>query len=179
MSKFFGGIHPRSLKNLTYDKPIKRPFIPKKVVLPLLQHVGASAEPVVSVGDMVALGQVIGKESGFISSPVHATITGKVISIAPSPTPVHGSVISVTIEAQPSQDQAFKPVSRDFLALSNEEIINAIKEAGIVGLGGAAFPTHVKLSPPKGKKIYSLILNGAECEPYLTCDHRIMLEKPK
>ncbi|MBP7056378.1 MAG: electron transport complex subunit RsxC [Candidatus Omnitrophica bacterium] len=179
MSKFFGGIHPRSLKSLTYDKPIKRPFIPKKVVLPLLQHVGAPAEPVVSVGDMVTLGQVIGKEKGFISSPVHATIAGKVTSIAPSPTPVHGSVISVTIEAQPSQDQAFKPVGRDFLALSNEEIINAIKEAGIVGLGGAAFPTHVKLSPPKGKKIDSLILNGAECEPYLTCDHRIMLEKPK
>lgn len=179
MLKFPGGVHPPSLKALTYDKPIKRPFIPKKVILPLLQHVGTPADPAVSVGDMVTLGQVIGRQNGFISSPVHASIAGKVTRIAHSVTPIRGSALSVTIEAQAGQDQAFKPVQRDVLALSNEEIVNIIRDAGIAGLGGAAFPTYVKLSPPKTKKIDTIILNGAECEPYLTCDHRIMLEKPK
>lgn len=179
MAKFHGGIHPVTNKSATSDKPIKRPFVPARVVLPVLQHVGSPAEPIVSVGDIVSVGQMIAKPAGFVSSPVHATISGKVTKIAPAATPTAEHILSITIEAQAGQDQAFKPSPRDVAALSKEELVNCIRDDGIVGLGGAAFPSHVKLTPPKRKKIDAIILNGAECEPYITCDHRLMVEKPK
>ena len=179
MSHFSGGVHPATHKTLTNASPVKRAFIPKKVVLPLSQHVGAPAVPAVAVGDTVKLGQVIARQNGFISSPVHATIAGKVTKIGHSPTPVQGRVTAVTIEAQGGEDQAFKPAGHDPRTLSKEELLMIIRDAGIVGLGGAAFPTYVKLSPPPTKKIDTIIINGAECEPYLTCDHRLMVEKPK
>ncbi len=176
---FKGGVHPPGYKALTCDKPIRKVFIPKKVVLPLSQHVGAPAEPVVTVGDSVTVGALVGKAAGFISSSIHSSLSGKVTKIFYSPTPNFGRVLSVLIEAQGGEDQEFKPIGRQAAdALSKEELIAIIKDAGIVGLGGAAFPAHVKLSPPKDKKIDAAILNGAECEPYLTCDHRIMIERP-
>ena len=177
--KFYGGVHPRTFKTLTYDKPIKRPFMPKKVVIPLSQHVGSPAEPVVSVGDNVTVGQEIAKASGYISSPIHATITGEVTRIAYSVTPTQARSMAITIESKDNEEnQDFRlNAPRDVSALSKEELLKIIKESGIVGLGGAAFPTHVKLSPPKTKPIDTVILNGAECEPYITCDHRLMLEK--
>lgn len=177
---FYGGVHPAGAKALTSDKPTKKLFIPKKVVLPLSQHVGSPASPVVAVGDTVSVGKLIAKPSGFVSSAIHATISGKVTRIGYSPTPTQARSFSITIESQGDEDQGFKVSSpKDIGSLSGEELVNIIKDAGIVGLGGAAFPTHVKLSPPKNKPVDSVILNGAECEPFLTCDHRLMTERPK
>ncbi|MBN1526134.1 MAG: electron transport complex subunit RsxC [Candidatus Omnitrophica bacterium] len=176
---FYGGAHPSGNK-LTYDRPVKKVFIPKKAVIPLSQHTGSPADPVVAVGDSVTVGALVGKSTGFISSNVHASISGKVTRIFYSPTPNLPRVLSVVIEPQGGEDQEFKAARRpDAGSLSKDELLAIIRDAGIVGLGGAAFPAHVKLSPPKGKIIDSVILNGAECEPYLTCDHRLMVEKPK
>jgi len=176
--RFRGGVHPLTFKSLASDRPIKRPFIPKRVVLPLSQHTGSPAEAVVSVGDSVNVGDLIAKPSGRISAAVHASITGKVTRITHLPTYNQARVLSVVIEAEGGEDQEFKPKPvRDAGSLSREELLKLIRDAGVVGLGGAAFPTDVKLSPPAGKKVDTVILNGAECEPYLTCDHRLMLEK--
>ena len=180
--KFYGGVHPPAFKTLTSDGPIKRAFIPKRVVIPLSQHAGSPAQPVVAVGDTVAVGTLIAKATGFISSQVHAAIGGKVTKISHSPTPTLARALSITIESQgAAEDQEFKAPAkrRDIDLLSPKELIDIIRDAGIVGLGGAAFPTHVKLIPPPEKGIDSVIINGAECEPYLTCDHRLMLERPK
>lgn len=179
MHPIYGGVHPSASKSLTNDRPIKRAFIPKKVVIPLSQHVGTSADPAVSVGDKVVVGQLIGRQNGFISSPVHASIGGTVTRIAHATTPAQDRVLAVTIEAQGGEDQAFRPLRRDVNTLSAAEIVGIVRDAGIVGLGGAAFPSYVKLSPPPSKKIDAVIMNGAECEPYLTCDHRLMIEKPR
>ncbi len=180
MYKFYGGVHPSASKILTLDRPIKRPYIPKKVVLPLLQNVGFPAEPVVKEDDTVSVGQVIAKPSGRMSSAIHATISGKVTKIEHSHTPAHSRVLSVTIEAQGDEDQDLNlKAPSDIDSLSKETFLDMIRDAGIVGLGGAMFPAHVKLSPPKTKPVDTVILNGSECEPYLTCDHRIMIEKSK
>lgn len=177
---FYGGVHPAASKTLTSDKSIKKALIPRKVSLPLSQHVGSPAEAVVKPGDTVRVGDIVGKPSGFVSSFIHASISGKVTKIINVPTPTQPKALSVIIEAQGEEDQESRPVApRDLAALSREELLEIIRQAGIVGLGGAAFPTHVKLSPPKNKPIDTVILNGAECEPYLTCDHRLMQERPK
>ena len=176
--RFHGGVHPNSCKTLTSDRPVKRAYIPKKVIIPLSQHVGLPAEPLVKAGDDVRIGQVIGKPAGFISSFIHASISGRVTSVSPMPTPTLSRSLSVTIESRETDDPELKAIQRkDIDALSKEELLNIIKDSGIVGLGGAAFPAHVKLSPPKDKPIDSVILNGVECEPYITCDHRLMIEK--
>ena len=178
--KFYGGVHPSPQKNLTSDGAIKRVFVPKRVVLPLSQHTGSPAEPIVNAGEPVKAFSLIAKATGFVSSPVHASISGKITKISYSPTPTSDRALSVFIESQGDEDQGFKIKDRrDPNGLSAEELISIIKDAGIVGLGGAAFPTHVKLSPPKNKSIDTVILNGAECEPYLTCDQRLMIENPK
>lgn len=178
--KFYGGVHPSPQKNLTSDGAIKRVFVPKRVVLPLSQHTGSPAEPIVKAGEPVKAFSEIAKATGFVSSPIHASISGKVTKISYSPTPISNRALSVFIESQGDEDQDFKVKERrDPSSLSGEELISIIKDAGIVGLGGAAFPTHVKLSPPKNKSIDTVILNGAECEPYLTCDQRLMIENPK
>jgi electron transport complex protein RnfC len=177
--KFYGGVHPSPRKNLTSDGAIKRVFVPKRVVLPLSQHTGSPAESIVKAGDPVKICSEIAKATGFVSSPIHASISGKVIKISNSPTPVSNRALSIFIESQGDEDQDFKTkIHRDPNGLSGEELISIIKDAGIVGLGGAAFPTRVKLSPPKNKSIDTVILNGAECEPYLTCDQRLMIENP-
>lgn len=176
---FRGGIHP-SCNKLSYDRPIKKTFIPKKVVLPLIQHTGSAAEPIVAVGDSVKVGSMVAKATGLISSPVHASISGKVTRVFYSPTPTLPRVLSLMVEAQGGEDQEIRLEKKQNAdTLYKDELIAIIRDAGIVGLGGAAFPTHVKLLPPKDKKIDALLINGAECEPYLTCDHRIMIEKSK
>lgn len=179
MFKFHGGVHPPTLKALTSDKPRKKPFIPKKVVIPLSQHTGSPAEPVVAAGTIVTVGQLIAKATGFISAPVHASISGKVSKIAYTPTPTMPRVLAITIEAQPENtDQEFKSAQQnDPTSFSADQLKEVIRDAGIVGFGGAAFPTYVKLSPPKNKPVDTVILNGAECEPFLTCDHRLMMER--
>ncbi len=174
-------IHPLDCKDITRYKKIEPAPIPKKAILPLSQHLGAPSEPVVKAGDSVKTGSLIGRAKGFISSNLHSSISGKVIAIEESPHPIIGASMAIIIESDGQDIKSYlDPIpAKDISALSKEEIIALIREAGIVGLGGAAFPTSVKLSPPPAKKINSLIINGAECEPFLTCDHRLMIEKPK
>ncbi len=177
---FKGGIHPPEYKELTEHLPIERAVEPSTVVIPMQQHIGAPCEPIVKVGDRVLVGQKIGEAKGFVSSPVHSSVSGEVKAIDMMPAAGGGEVLSVTIisDGQNEVDPSVQPKG-DIEKLSAKEIVDIIKEAGIVGMGGAAFPTHVKLSPPPEKKIDTIILNGAECEPYLTADHRLMLETPE
>ncbi len=175
---FKGGVHPHENKDFSKNKPIEKMSVPNKVIIPIQQHTGAPCKPLVNVGDEVKAGQKIAEADGFISSPVHATINGKVTAIDLFPHPViTKSVKAIVIENnnEASLENKFN-TKNDWKKLSKEELLNKIKDAGIVGLGGAAFPTHVKLSPPSKKKIDAVIINGAECEPYLTTDHRVMLE---
>jgi electron transport complex protein RnfC len=146
----------------------------------MIQHTGAPCEPVVKVGDSVKKGEVVGQIEQFITSPVHASISGKITSIDEFAHPVVGRCKAVVIESD-GRDESFSSPreNKNPDKLSKKELLDIIKRNGIVGLGGATFPTHVKLSPPREKSIDSLILNGAECEPYLTSDSRLMAEEPK
>jgi electron transport complex protein RnfC len=175
---FKGGIHPSYNKEFTASKPIRPAALPQTAVIPLQQHVGAPCKPLVKAGDEVKVGQKIGEAGGFVSVPVHASVSGKVVAVEPRLHPGGQQVMSLVIESdgQDTVDENVQPRG-DIDKLSAKEIIDIIKEAGIAGLGGAAFPTHVKLSPPPDKKVELVIINGAECEPYLTCDHRLMLEQ--
>ncbi len=177
MKLFIGGIHP-SYNKVTRKDSIKVAPLPKKVILPLQQHIGAPCEPLVGKNDIVKVGQKIAGSKSFVSAPIHASISGKVLSIAKAPHPVLGECNAIVIESDGKVGWDKSVKKRENVGkLGKDELRNIIKEAGIVGLGGAAFPTHVKLSSPPEKKIDTVILNGAECEPYLTCDHRIMLEQ--
>ena len=172
---FHGGVRVPEHKELTEDKPIEVLPEPELAIIPLSQHTGKFANPTVKPGDRVRIGTKIGELQGFISANVHSSIAGKVVKIDEHPHPVGTTVPAVFIENDGSgETEEFTP--KDWEALSPQEIIETIKEAGIVGLGGAAFPTHVKLSPPPEKRFHSMILNGAECEPYLTIDYRLMVE---
>ncbi|MCB2357547.1 electron transport complex subunit RsxC [Clostridium estertheticum] len=177
IKSFRGGIHPNGSKNYTASKPIEIATLPSKVVIPVSQHIGAPCVPTVAKGDYVKKGQVIATSPAFVSSPVHASISGMVKDIALYPHPVFGKCLSIVIEND-GKDEWIEgiPLVRDWEKLSLDEIKGIIKDAGIVGMGGATFPTFVKLSPPKDKKIDTFILNAAECEPFLTADHRMMLE---
>jgi len=177
-NSFRGGVHPNDSKSYTASKPIEIAPLPSKVIIPLRQHIGAPAIAVVSKGDLVKKGQVIGTSEAFVSSNVHASISGKVIDVGEYPHPVFGTCLAIVIEND-GQDQWLEgiPLKRDWKSLDQNMIRNIIKEAGIVGMGGATFPTYVKVSPPPDKKIDLFILNAAECEPYLTADHRMMLEE--
>jgi Na+-translocating ferredoxin:NAD+ oxidoreductase subunit C len=175
---FPGGIEPYYGKDLTAHSPIRVMPPPKQVVLPLSMHTGAPAKPLVAVGDRVKKGQCIAEAGGYISAPVHASISGKVKTIGPERHPSGRIIQSVVIESD-DQDEWFSPLqeNENYLDLDPDKIRKIISEAGISGMGGAQFPTHVKLNPPKGKTIDTLILNGVECEPYLTADHRLMVEQ--
>lgn len=174
-----GGVHPPENK-FSASKPIEMLPLPEQVVIPISQHIGAPATPVVAKGDKVLVGQVIAKSTGFVSANIHSSVSGTVASLDPvlDSTGYKRPAITITIEGDewvPEIDRS-SDLRKDF-SLSSEEIIAKVNEAGIVGLGGATFPSHVKLSVPKGKKADVLIINGVECEPYLTSDHRLMLEK--
>jgi electron transport complex protein RnfC len=175
---FSGGVHPHEYKEYTDTKPTEKAGIPAKIILPLSQNLGAPAKPLVKVGDKVTVGQKIAEPQGFVSVPLHSSITGKVVEISNHLHPNGHMALSIVIEKE-GDDQEF-PMNevKNWDSLPKEKILESIKEAGIVGFGGATFPTHVKLNPPKEKPIDAVILNGAECEPYLTSDHRLMLEKP-
>lgn len=179
LKSFKGGIHPQYSKELTESKSLERANEPTEVVIPLQQHIGAPCEPIVKVGDLVKVGQKIGEASGFVSAPVHSSVSGVVKKIEAVDTP-SGKTLSVRIESDGKNELHESVVPKGTLeSLTGEEIVNIVKEAGITGLGGASFPTHVKLVPPPEKKVDTIILNGAECEPYLTADHRLMLEEPE
>lgn len=177
---FKGGVHPPDGKELSKAKPVVVLPAPETVIIPLSQHIGSPAEPLVKVGDMVKKGQKIGEAKGFVSVPVHASISGKVTAVANFPHPAGKSLPAIQIESD-GLDEWSEEVKENpnYRNLSPEEIKSIVRDAGIVGMGGAAFPTHVKLSPPSNKKISTLVVNGAECEPYLTADHRLMLEEPE
>lgn len=176
---FRGGIHPPENKHITDDKGFTTLSIPHVCYIPLQQHTGKPAEPVVEAGDTVQEGQLIGKADGFISANVHSSIPGKVLEIAEYPTIYSSKGKCVVIEAKGEFSTSGKTLERkNWEELSRDELLTAVKDAGIAGMGGAAFPTMVKLSPPKEKTIDSLIINGAECEPYLTVDDMLMKTYP-
>ena len=176
---FKGGVHPYDGKDLSKDKTIQE-YLPKgDLVYPLSQHIGAPAKPVVAVGDAVVKGQMIAEAGGFVSAPIYATVSGTVKAIEPRRVAVGDMVNSIVVENDGEfKSLEFTPVE-DVSTLSKEEIISKIQNAGIVGMGGAGFPTHVKLSPKEPEKIDYIIANCAECEPYLTADYRRMLENPE
>ncbi|MFH2028582.1 MAG: electron transport complex subunit RsxC [Nanoarchaeota archaeon] len=174
MLSFIWGIHP-TYNKLTKKSKIEVAELPKKVILPLSQHTGAPCAPLVNISDKVTVGQKIAESDKPVSSPIHASISGIVREISIQPHPVLNKCKAIVIEQQGNQELNLKK-REDIDALEKEDLLKIIKEAGIVGLGGAAFPTHIKLNPPKNKPIDTIIINGAECEPYLTCDHRVMLE---
>ena len=175
-SRFSGGVHPPEQKN-TESCAIDVMPAPEKVYIPFSQHTGKPAKPLVDKGDEVKIGTKIGELDGFISASVHASVSGKVLNIVDHPHPVIGSSLCCVIESNNNDDWVSDlKAGQDIGGMTEKQLLDAVKEAGIVGLGGAAFPTHVKLAPPKGKKIDTLIINGCECEPMLTADHRLMLE---
>jgi len=174
---FRGGVHPPEEKEATAKKKIVSFPLPEKLWVPLVQHAGAPAKPIVKPGDVVKRWQKIGEPDGFISASVHSPVGGKVLAIENFPHPLGKQVLTVVIESTDKDTEALalEPI-KDYDPLKIRE---RVKESGIVGLGGAGFPTAVKLSPPETKKIECVILNGAECEPYLTADHALMREYPK
>lgn len=182
LATFIGGIHPREGKELSEDKPIQviTPEKGEEMVYPLSQHIGAPAKALVAKGDQVLKGQIIAEAGGFISANVLSSVSGTVKGIE-SRLVANGSMVQSIIVENDGEEQAIPGFGekRDSKTLSKEEIRNIIKTAGIVGLGGAGFPTHVKLTPKDEAAIDHVIVNGAECEPYLTSDYRVMMEYPE
>jgi electron transport complex protein RnfC len=174
---FRHGVHPEEHKELTEHQRLERLPVPDEVILPLSQHLGAPSKPIVSVGDKVYRGQMIASAQGYVSVPLHATLTGKVTAIEKRHHPSGQLVESIVIASDPHSPQTlYNEAPIDWELLDKEDILNMVQQGGFVGLGGAAFPTHVKLSIPPGKRVQYFFVNGCECEPYLTSDHRIMLE---
>ncbi len=174
-----GGIHPPSRKR-TADREIISLPLPKTVVIPMIQHIGAPAVPIVKVGQHLKTGELIGEGQGYISSNIHSSVTGVVSAIKDVMDSSGYKRQSVIIDVEPDIWVEGIDRTRKFvpeIERSPEKIINLIKEKGIVGMGGATFPTHIKLKLPKGKSVNTLIINGAECEPSLTADHRLMLKR--
>ena len=180
---FRGGVHPREFdggKAKTSAQPSKPAQPPKLVAISLAQHIGAPCKPLVKVGDAVLVGQKIGEPVGFVGAPVHASVSGKVKAIETRKMAAGNAAQAIVIEndEQYQWDESCTP-PENLDALSPAELAAIVREKGIVGLGGAAFPTQIKLTPGEGKHIDYVIVNGAECEPFLTSDHRMMLEEPK
>ncbi len=173
---FKGGIHPDDMKTDTCDKQIIDLPASSEMVYPLSQHIGAPASPCVNVGDHVLMGQKVAEASGFVSANIHSSVSGTVKAIEPRLHPSGASIASIVVENDGLDEMAPDLTPNDWRNMTAKEIVDVVREAGIVGLGGAAFPTHVKLNPPQDKKIEYVIINGAECEPYLTSDYRAMLE---
>lgn len=177
---FRGGVHPFDGKDLSKDLKIKEVLPKGLLVYPMSQHIGAPATPIVAKGDRVLVGQRIGESSGFVSAHICSSVSGTVKAVEPRLTVSGAKAMSVVVENDGLYEKAEGiGQKRDYTKLSKEEIRSYIKDAGIVGMGGAGFPTHIKLTPKDDSKIEYIIVNGAECEPYLTSDYRLMLEKPE
>jgi electron transport complex protein RnfC len=177
---FRGGVHPDDHKRATDGLPIERmPFV-EEYVLPLSQHIGAPAKATVEAGQAVRRGQLIAEPAGFVSTALHSPVTGTVTAIELRLHPNGKMMPAVVIAADPYDSQRLidaEPV--DLAHLSPQEMVERVQQGGLVGLGGAAFPSHVKFQVPEGKRVKAAVINGCECEPYLTCDHRLMLERPE
>ena len=178
--QFGHGVHPPDEKELTANLPIRRMPYPAEVVIPVRQHAGKPAKLVVRVGDHVERGDTLAEADGFVSAPVHASAAGRVVEIGLWPHPDGSMDTAIRIAVAPFSAQVPRPrlVPR-WEGLTPDQIVKAVQDGGVVGLGGATFPTHVKLAPPRDMQVETIILNGAECEPYLTTDHRIMVEMPE
>ena len=169
---FRGGVHPPERKEATRERPIERPPLPARLVVPMSQHLGAPCQPLVAEGDAVLRGQVIGDVDAMVSAPVHSPVSGYVTGIVKVMTPSGIPATAVQIDVSRPQDL------NDYVELPLTDSVSEMAHAaGLVGLGGAAFPSHVKLNPPAGMSIDTLIMNGCECEPFLTCDERVMIER--
>jgi electron transport complex protein RnfC len=177
---FKGGVHPFGGKKMSREKEITAYLPQGELVYPLSQHIGAPAVPLVKKGDRVIVGQKIAEAAGFVSANIHSSVSGTVKAIEKRLTPGGNSVNSIVIENDGQYEQIdFSANIKNLETLYREDVIDIIKEAGIVGMGGAGFPTHVKLSPKNESDIDTIIVNGAECEPYLTSDYRRMIEEPQ
>lgn len=179
LKTFKGGVHPFEGKELAKDSPIEEVLPKGELVYPLSQHIGAPATPLVAVGDQVKKGQKIAEADGFVSSPIYSSVSGTVTKIEPRRVAVGDMVNSIVIESDDQFTEVEYTSVDDVTKLSKQDIIGKVKEAGVVGMGGAGFPTHVKLSPKEPDKIEYIIANCAECEPYLTADYRRMKENPQ
>ena len=177
---FRGGIHPPYRKKRTAEASVKVATEPEIVTIPMTQHIGTPSKPLVKRKDYVYLGQKIGDSDGFVSVPAHASVSGTVVAVEPRHHPGGDDIMSVVIESDGMNqvDPSIKPYG-NYQNFEPKEVISIIQDAGIVGLGGAMFPTHVKLSIPPDKKVDCIVLNGAECEPYITADHHLMMARPK
>jgi electron transport complex protein RnfC len=177
---FDHGVHPAHLKKQTEDLSIQRvPFV-SHYVMPLGQHIGVPSRPVVKVGEHIGRGQIIAEPGGFVSTALHSPVTGTIREIGEFRDIDGQFSAAIQIEADPYATQQLESAAGvEWMSLSLEEFIGRVQQAGIVGMGGAAFPSHVKFSVPDGVKIRHLLINGAECEPYLTNDHRLMIERPE
>lgn len=177
---FRHGVHPPELKEWTAHRPIERmPFV-KEYVLPLSQHIGAPSVAVVKPGQRVVRGQLIAEPGAFVSTALHSPVTGVVKAVEPRFHPNGKMMPAIVIEADPFSSQQVVPHQvPDPSHLSNPDMVKQVQAAGLVGMGGAAFPSHVKLSLPEGRRIEFIVINGCECEPALTCDHRLMVERPE
>jgi electron transport complex protein RnfC len=177
--RFFGGVHPNYNKELANARAIETMPLPQRLIVHFAQNLGAAPKPVVKKGDSVRKGQVIAEAQGFVSVPLHAPTSGVVQAIDTFPHPVGADMPAAVIVPDGKDEWAEGlDTERSVDGLDADAIKSIVRDAGLVGMGGASFPTHVKLSPPKDKPIDLLVINGAECEPYLTADHRLMLEKP-
>ncbi len=176
---FTGGIHPDDGKRLSKDKPIKE-YLPKgDLIYPLSQHIGAPAKPIVQKGDKVLAGQKIAEADGYVSAPIYASVSGTVKAIEQRRVVTGDGVMSIVVENDQEYNEVIFQQPKPVEVLLPEDIIKLIQEAGVVGMGGAGFPTHVKLSPKEPEKIEFVVVNCAECEPYLTSDYRRMMEEPE
>lgn len=177
---FRHGVHPPEEKGLTSHLPIRRMPFPAELILPLRQHAGKPAKLSVKVGDTVERGDKIAEADGYMSVPIHASAAGTVVGVELWPHPDGSMAEAVRMEVDRFAPQVPRPrLVPHWKGLTPEQVVSAVQQAGVVGLGGAAFPTHVKLAPPKDYTVHTLIINGAECEPYLTSDHRTMAEYPE
>ena len=179
---FPGGLHLDDHKNESTGRPIRAAALPSRIILPLQQHIGAPAKPLVEVGDTVYRGQMVAEPDGYVSTPIHASTSGTVVAIGQQPV-AHPSGLTgecIVIECDgkdtPLPEPALKPIE-DYTQLDPNELRDRVRQAGVVGLGGAAFPSFIKLNPGPGAVVDTLILNGAECEPYITCDQMLMAER--
>ena len=176
---FRGGIHPYDGKEMSRDRAIQDIRPGKELAYLVSQHIGAPAKPIVKKGDRVVVGQMIAEAGGFVSAPVYASVSGVVKGIEKRLTATGGYCDAIIVENDEVYESVAFEETKDITQLSKDEIRGKIQKAGIVGMGGAGFPTHVKLSPKEPEKIKYILVNGAECEPYLTSDYRIMLEQPE
>ncbi len=177
---FRGGVHPPEFKDLTCAKQVETLPPPERAVIPMIQNMGAPNEPTVGEGEEVSMGQIVGDTDAFVSAPVHASVSGVVEAVSTAVLPDGRKSTAVVIESDGREQVAdsITPAA-DLEELSPEDIRDAVRSAGIVGMGGAAFPAHVKYAPPPDSEATTdtVIINGCECEPFLTCDHRVMLEQ--